>query len=225
MTDDQSFKSFVKQLLLPSTILLYVLTLLLQLKESLEKLGLQIFSAGLFIILLLWTIYVWVARPPATAMSTASGKFIYNKKVRYGAIAALLLSIAPLLYIIQIHRLPTIAIQVNNERNVDVNFGYFNNYNIMRIATNGLEYAESSGVIRVSPTTAGDGSLLVRAKSTSVFRGEFLNEQLIRHYLSEGDCFIQVYMKAKDGGLAQGNKMLLLTRGALQIGIVELVIQ
>lgn len=225
MDDDHSFKSFVQQLFLPCTILLYVLTLLLQLKESLEKLGIQVFSAGLFLFILLWALYVWTARRSPTGTSSDVRTFKYNKKLRYGAIAALLLSVAPLIYIAQIHSLPTIAIEISNHRNVDVIFGSFGNYNVMSIGTNGFEYAESAGVIRLSAVAAENRGLLVKAKSKSAFKGEFLNEGQIRHYLSEGDRFIQVYMRAKEGGLAQGDKMLLLTRAALEKGLVELTIE
>lgn len=222
--EQQTFKSFVKQLLVPTTILIYVSTSLLQLKDNFEKLGIQVLIVTIFLLILLWTIYVWKSRIK-TPNDPAGTIYKYNTKMRYGAIIALFLSVVPLLYTYEMYLMPVIRFEIDNKRSNDATLEYFNTYTIEATTVYGYSTIEDFGLISTFPKTKQDQQLYIKAKSKKQFYGKFMNDDKVRRYIASGDHFITLRAKVKDGTWAESSNMLLLTKDALRNGVIALTLK
>ena len=183
-TEGGNFLDFIKQVFAPLVSLFYVLTVILQFKDKINQIGLQLFALAIFILAVLWTIYVWRNYKTKT----------YSKLIRYGAIIASIIVLVPLVIVIIPHSAPIIKFSFTNKSDKVVLLRKYHQYLIHNMEPNGFTDIYASGIL----TLKSINNTEIKQGETKYYECDFANKNQIEEYISNGNYFISISVNFTD---------------------------
>lgn len=219
-----TFRKYISQFFVPLSMVIYVLAIVLQLKNLLDSLGPQLVSFTIFVVIIIWCVYVWRTKVPYQ-FSDDKKYYKYNNKIRFGAIIAVGLSLIPICFVAINFSASIVDFKIENNEDFGVNLEYFNSYRIISEDDYGRDQIVGKGSIGIYSTDNTTDSLYVPAKSTKYFRAKFFKKNKILNYIKNYDAFFELCIRSKSKGIYVRPKTKAhLTRKALKSVILDMVI-